>query len=284
MSTVVEIAASAFVVLLACAGLHGCGGGETYGSERSELAGKLTITGSSTCAPLVSEMAKRFESLHPGLRIDVQTGGSSRGIADAQSGMADIGMVSRSLAQDELGLQDYPFARDGVCMIVHGDNPIGDLSREQVQGIYRGEFQNWREVGGPDAEITVVNKAEGRATLKVFLDYMGLSSQEVEADIVIAENEQGVKTIAGNPHAIGYVSIGSATANFELGVPIRLLPLNGIRATAEAVADGSFPMARPLLMVTAPQPNARAQAFLEYARSSAVHDLMKDYSLVPTEL
>ena len=84
-----------------------------------QLTGKLVITGASTLAPLIAEIGKRFESLHPTVRIDVQSGGSSRGVADARQGLADIGMVSRAMKEEERDLSAFPVARDGVCPILH---------------------------------------------------------------------------------------------------------------------------------------------------------------------
>ena len=86
-------------------------------------------------APLALEIGKRFESLHPGIRVDVQTGGSSRGIADAQRGLADIGMASRALKESESDLHSFTVARDGICLILHGTNSIQSLSDDQVVAI-----------------------------------------------------------------------------------------------------------------------------------------------------
>src|SRR5262245_3820261 len=94
-------------------------------------SGKLVLTGSSTIAPLAAEIGKRFEAAHPGVRIDVQTGGSSRGIADARQGLADIGMASRALKKDESDLLAFTIALDGVCLIVHQDNPVEKLADQQ---------------------------------------------------------------------------------------------------------------------------------------------------------
>ena len=100
----------------------GCGSGRAE-TVTDGLAGKLVMTGSSTCAPLVAELAQAFEALHPGVRIDVQTGGSSRGIRDASSGLAEIGMSSRNLKSEEEELvQGVTFAQDGVAFLVHAGN------------------------------------------------------------------------------------------------------------------------------------------------------------------
>ena len=246
-----------------------------------QLAGKLVITGASTLAPLIAEIGKRFESLYPGVRIDVQSGGSSRGVADARQGLADIGMVSRAMKEDERDLSAFPIARDGVCPILHQENPVQALTDEQVVAIYTGKIINWKAVGGADAPITVVNKAEGRSTLEVFLQYFKLKNVDVKAQVVIGENEQGVKTVAGNRNAIGYVSIGTAEYDATHGVPIKLLPIGDVAASTENVQKGVFPLSRPLHIVTRTPPSGLAKAFIEYTQSKAVHDLIRQQYFVP---
>src|SRR6516162_3583699 len=138
------------------------------GCSRSSETKKLVLTGSSTVAPLAGELGKRFEELHPGVRVDIQTGGSSRGLTDARQGLADIGMVSRKLNPDEQDLHAFAIANDGISIILHQKNPLSKLSRSHIIDIYTGKITNWSEVGGDDAPITVVNKAEGRSTLELF--------------------------------------------------------------------------------------------------------------------
>lgn len=276
------------LVLVAAATLTACGdstSGDSAGGGGggSELSGKLTLTGSSTVAPLASEVARRFEKLHPNVRIDVQTGGSGRGIADARSGAADIGMASRALKESESDLTAHPIAADGVCLIVHESNPVNELGDAQVVAIYTDQINNWREVGGPDLPISVVHKAEGRATLEVFLNYFKLENPRVKADVIVGHNEQGIKTVAGGPGAIGYVSIGTAEAGAEESVAIRLLPVGGVAATTENVASGAFPMSRPLIFVTGDSPNALTKAFIDFAQSEAVHDLVTAQYFVPIQ-
>jgi phosphate transport system substrate-binding protein len=132
---------------------------------------KLVLTGSSTIAPLAAEIGKRFEERNPGVRVDVQSGGSSRGVEDARSGLADIGMASRALNADEADLKAFAIARDGVGVILHRDNPVHFLTDEQIVAIYTGKTTDWSAVGGKPGRITVVNKAEGRSTLELFLHY-----------------------------------------------------------------------------------------------------------------
>lgn len=243
---------------------------------------KLVLTGSSTVAPLALEIGKRFESLNPGIRVDVQTGGSSRGVADATNGLADIGLVSRALKSDEAKiLTAHTIAMDGVGIIVHGGNPVKQLSDDQIRAIYTGRVRNWRAVGGADRPITVVNKAEGRSTLELFLHYTGLKNSDIRAQTVIGDNQQGIKTVAGNPGAIGYVSIGTAEYEASHGTPVKLLPMAGVAATTETVRSGRFPLSRPLNLVTRGAPSPLAQRLIDFAQSASVNDLVEAQYFVP---
>ena len=109
-------------------------------NSTDQLSGKLNITGSSTIAPLAAELAKSFEIQNPQLRINVQTGGSSRGLADIRQGTSNIGMISRKLRENENDVNGHLIAKDGVSIIVHKSNPIDALSTDQIKAIYLGKI------------------------------------------------------------------------------------------------------------------------------------------------
>lgn len=253
------------------------------GAPCAHAAGKrLTVTGSSTVAPLVAEIAKRYESHHPNVRIDVQMGGSSRGINDARMGLAEIGMVSRALKPSENDLTAYLVAMDGIGIILHKSNRVRHLSDDQIVGIYTGKIDNWQAVGGDDLPITVVNKAEGRSTLELFLHHFALKNSQIAAHVVIGDNQQGIKTVAGNPGAIGYVSIGTAEYEETRGTQIKLLAMAGQPATVDAVAKGEYPLSRQLNLVVKGPPRGLAKDFLHFAQSSEVKDLIEaQFFVVP---
>ena len=242
---------------------------------------ELTLTGSSTVAPVMADLAAAYESRHEGWRIDVQSGGSSRGIRDARQGLADAGMISRSLAPDEQALTAYTLAYDGIAMIVHADNPINSLDKKTVQLIYRGAVTNWSELGGTDQPIMVINKATGRATLEVFLSHFGLDNQAIEADLVAGENQQVIQTVSRNRAAIGYVSIGTAEYEQQDGSAIRLLPLDGVAATTANVQQGDYPLSRPLNVVTKGQPGQALRTFMEFWQTPAAADIIRQHYFVP---
>jgi len=256
-----------------------------WGLSRTKLSNskieKLVLTGSSTLAPLASEIGKRFELIHGHVRVDVQTGGSSRGISDARSGLADIGMVSRALKQDEKDLLGFTIALDGISIILNQANPVKVLDKRQIIDIFTGKIVNWKIVGGNDAPITVINKAEGRSTLELFLHYFDLKSTDIKPQVIIGDNQQGIKTVAGNPDAIGYVSVGAAEYEAGQGAPIKLLPLEGVAASMENLRNHSFPLSRPLNLVTRTKPAGITKAFIEFATSIQVNDLIKAQYFVP---
>jgi len=277
------VAALATGLLVGMGLLGGCGGATGTGQtpEGGSSQGRLTLTGSSTIAPLMLEIGRRFETQHPGIRVDVQSGGTARGVADTRSGLADIGMVSRALKPEEADLTVHLIAHDGIGLIVHADNPIEGLTAQQVVDIYTGRVGRWAAVGGPDSPITVVNKAEGRSTLELFLAHFGLRSPDIAAQVVIGENEQGIKTVAGSPEAIGYVSIGSAEYAAAQGVPVKLLSLDGVPASTQTVRAGTYPLARELNLVTKGPASGSARELIDYATSTAVGDLVKELYFVP---
>jgi phosphate transport system substrate-binding protein len=252
-----------------------------YAGASETLKGKLTLTGSSTIAPLAAELGTKFEALHPGTRVDVQTGGSSRGIADARQGLADIGMVSRALKPEEKDLLPFTIAKDGITIILHKSNRVAALNDSQIVGIYKGGITNWKQVGGKDAPITVVSKAEGRSTLELFLHYTKLKPEEIKAHVIVGDNEQGIRTVSGNPNSIGYVSIGTAEYDASQGVAIKLLPVQGVTASIANVENSSFPISRPLNLVVRAAPQGLAKAFIEFAESKDMDPIVKDQYFVP---
>ncbi|MFT5465510.1 MAG: phosphate transport system substrate-binding protein [Verrucomicrobiales bacterium] len=257
--------------------LTGCG---NTGGERR----KISLTGSSTIAPLISEVAKRFEKANPDVRIDVQTGGSSRGIADVGIGTVEIGMSSRDLKDSEKqGRVAHAIAYDGVCFLVHASNPVSELSDEQIVGIYTGKIRNWAEVGGKNHPVTCINRAEGRSELELFGEFFGVQTTDIEADIVSGENQHGIKTVATDPNAIIFMSLGASEFEAGNGAKIKLLSLRGVAATSENVQSGKYPWARPLLLVTKLNTGELVDQFMAYAKSEEVNDLVHSQFYVPVQ-
>ena len=256
--------------------------GTPYASLAEPLSVHLTLAWSSTVQPVAETLGQAFEKYHPKIRIDVHGGGSAVGIVAPQTGHADIGMVSRALHGEETQrLHATPFARDGIALIVHASNPISGLSRQKVIGIYSGQVTDWQSVGGPASRIIIVNKEEGRATLQVFTQYFDLKDNVVQDALIIGSNGQAIVTVAGNPQALAYVSIGAAEVAMSQGVAIKLLALDGVTAATATVQDGTYKLARTLNLVTAGPPDGVAKAFLDFVVSPAGQEIATQHEFVP---
>ena len=253
-------------------------GGE---ADPEKLSGTLLLTGSSTMAPLMKEIGRRFQELHPAVRVEVQAGGSGRGISDAREGKAQVGMVSRALTDKERDLYGFPIARDGVCIIAHRSNPVRSLTDRQVVEIYTGRITNWKAVGGRKAPITVLNPRQGYGSVDLFSHYFNIRTADIRADREVGDNPTRIKGVAEDANAISYVSIGEAERMAQAGVPIKLLPMDGVPATSRNIVSGNFPIFRPLTLVTKTLPSGLAQALIEFSLSSGVNDLILAHDFVP---
>ena len=262
------------------AGMLVAGGALAQGGS-APPAGKLLITGSSTMRPMIMEMARRFESRNPGVSIEVQGGGSGRGIADARAGKADIGMASRALGEKEADLRGYPIARDGVCVIVNRANPVARLSDAQVRDIYVGRIANWKTLGGPDQPITVLERPADRSSHELFHDHFGLKGAAVKAARSVGDNVDLIRAVAEDPAAIGYVSVGEAERTAQAGGAIRLLPMGGVQASSRTILSGDFPVQRALTLVTRGARSGPARAFINFALSAQVSDIVRKHDFIP---
>ena len=265
------------LALTAGIGAAGCDEG------RSSSETRLVITGSSTIAPLAAEIARRFEGTHPGVRVDVQSGGSSQGLTDVRRGTADIGMVSRALTAAEDDVRGDAIALDGIALIVHQDNPVTGLRSDDVRALATGEVAAWPALGGHHGAVSFVSKAEGRSTLEVFLAHFGLESSQLRPHVVIGDNLHAIRTVAGDASAIAYVSIGTARVERDRGATIALLALDGVSPTLDNVRARRFPLVRPLTLVTRDVRTPLADAFMAFATSRDVRDLIAAHAFVPLD-
>lgn len=281
-ATTTRFATATTQQVLACL-LVGCFVVPLAGCGQIETESRIVLTGSSTVAPLAAEIGKRFEASHPLVRVEVQTGGSSRGIRDAQCGVADIGMSSRKLKPGELdGVNTTTIAWDGVAFVIHRDNPVEQLSREELIGIYTGQIGNWQQVGGADAPIVVSSRAEGRSELDLMLSHLGIEASQIKAGVIDGETQQSIKTVTTNRNAIVYTSVGAAQHAAKAGAPLKLLPLDDVPASTQTVQTGDFPLARPLVLINqANQQNLLVDEFIRFALKGDMDDLTESFGYVP---
>jgi phosphate transport system substrate-binding protein len=229
----------------------------------------------------MAAVGKRFSTLHPGVQIEVQTVGPGGGIDDVVNGKADIGMTARVLTDEESHLYSFAIARDGVCLVVHKNNPVRSLTNRQVFDIYTGKINNWSRVGGKDEPIAPINSRHGSALVEVFTRFFEIRYADIKAQIVTSNNLERVKAIIENPNGITYMSIGAALKQADTGAPIKLLPINGVAATSKNIRTGNFPIARPLVLVTKGVPTGLVKEFITFSLSSQVTDIVLQHDFVP---
>jgi phosphate transport system substrate-binding protein len=244
-------------------------------------AAHLRLAGSSTMAPLMAEVAKRFQRYHPGVRIDIAQSTSGHGLQAVRDRRADIGMVSRALAAQESTLYGIPIARDGVAVVVHRDNPLSALDAGQLADIYRGKTVNWRQLGGADGALHLLAGNADSGSTELMEQYMKLPFGAFRGQRSIGANAERIRAVAADPLAIVYVSLGEAERNARAGVPIKLLALDGVPATSANIRNVRYPVARPLTLVMLAAPSGAARTFTQYCATSEISDLVLAHDFVP---
>ncbi len=249
----------------------------THAAETDDIR----LAGSSTIAPVMLEIAKLFEQSGDAPRVFVETGGSSKGIIDLRKGLANIAMVSRPLKPREADLRAHIIARDGIAALLHAENPVTEISKQQLRAIFTGDITNWAELGGTDSDIIVISKGEGRATSVVLNAFLEVTADQIRGDLVAAENAQMIKTVSLIPDSIGYVSIGAALMDMSFGVPVKLVALGPVAATLENVANDSYTAIRPLNLVTEAEVSPSIRDLIEFSSTEAVSSIIRDLSYTP---
>ncbi len=245
----------------------------------ADASGKISLAGSTTVQPLAEVLAEAYMGMNSDVVIEVQGGGSSVGVTSAGEGTVDIGMASRAIKDSEFetfpDLEVFTIARDGIAIVTHPDTEVPSLSIAQVRDIFAGEITNFSEVGAPDAPITVVSREEGSGTRAAFEELVMEHEEEkliTENALLQQSNGQVRTTVSTTPNAIGYISFGF------LDDSTRPVPIDGVDPTVDNVKNDSYPIARPLNMLTNGAPNEAAQAFLDFILSDAGQEIVaEDY-------
>lgn len=243
--------------------------------EDEKLTGTVSMSGSTSMEKMAKALAESFNAKYPDVAIDIQLGGSSTGITNAQEGVSDIGNVSRDLKEDETGLVAHKVALDGIGVVVNLENPVEDLTMDQIAKIYTGEITNWSEVGGDDLDIYVVGREDGSGTRDAFESVTGVG-ENAQYDSLQTSTGAAKTTVATTPGAIGYVSFDSVDDT------VKTLKVGGVEISTDTIKDGSYTLQRPFVMVTkeGAELSDAAQAFLDYVLSDEGQEVCVQVGLV----
>ena len=218
-----------------------------------------------------------------GTRVLVSGLGSSAGIEAVVAGTADVGTSSRDLkpSEETLGLVDTPVAFDGIAVIVSPANPIAGLTTGQLKDIFSGKITNWREVGGTDATIDLVNRDEASGTREAFKKMVMGDVDFDPAAAVLPGTGQVRDVVARATGAIGYISAGFVEPRFT-DVRVKALDVDGIAPAEKNIADGTYPIGRTLHFFTKGPPAGLAKEYVDYVRSEVVQKgVVMDAGFIP---
>lgn len=225
------------------------------------LNGTLNIAGGTAHIPVMKNAAKNIMQANPDIRITVAGGGSGVGVQQVGEGLAHIGNTGRPLKDSEIekyGLQSFPFAIDGVAVVLNPANPIGAMTREQLKSVFSGTVTNWKELGGADAPISLYVREDGSGTREVFEEIALKKGTSTPKANVVNSNGAMKTAIGQDKNAIGYVGIG------HLDSSLKGVTLDGMTPSQENAANGTYSITRLLFMNTKGTPEGLTKAFIDY--------------------
>jgi phosphate transport system substrate-binding protein len=246
---------------------------------------QLQIIGSTSVMPLADKLADAYMESHPQTLIQVQGGGTSVGISSTGEGIVEMGSASREMLAGEQqkypDLKHFTIAFDGIAIITHPDTELTTLSLEQIRAIFSGEITNFSQVGGNDAEIVIVAREEGSGTRAMF-ENLVMSQNGQTSPIrssAILQNSNGAvrTTVAETPHAISFLSMA------YLDESVNVVAVDGVLPDLETLQENSYPLIRPLFLLSRGEPQGITRDFLNYVISPEGQEIVRQQGYLPAE-
>ncbi|MDR0270581.1 phosphate ABC transporter substrate-binding protein [Paenibacillus sp.] len=268
----------ALVVMLAACGSKNTEGnsnasGTATNDKSSELSGSILAVGSTALQPLVEQAAQKFmaDSQYSKIQVQVQGGGSGTGLTQVSGGQADIGnsdvFAEEKLKDEAKDLVDHQVAVVAMAAVTNPDVGVDNLTKQQLVDIFTGKVTNWKQIGGKDENIVIVNRPASSGTRKTFEKYaLGTSTEDLKGSIQEESSGTVKKIVSETPGAIGYLALS------YLDNKVKVVKYEGVEATVENVASGQYPVWAYEHMYTKGEPKPEVKAFLDYIASDAVQN------------
>ena len=278
-----KILAFALSAVMALALLAGCGnqtdnnssnndnGGDASDTPAASVSGTVSTDGSTSMEKVIGALSESYMAANKDVTVNYNPTGSGAGITAVQEGTCDIGLSSRALKDEEkaAGLKETVLPYDGIAIIVHPDNPVSDLSIEQIAKLYTGEITNWKDVGGSDAEVVLIGREAASGTRDGF-GSITCTKDKCQYRQELTSTGDVITAVSQNPDAIGYASLAAIKDS------VKALSVDGVTPSEATVKDGSYPVQRPFVLVTVEGKalSAAAQSFFGYATSADAADII----------
>lgn len=251
--------------------------------------------GSDTLVNLALAWAEKYQNDHPEVQISVTGGGSGTGFTSLINDSIDVANASREIKTEEIeeakknGFEPVEFivANDAIAVIVNPENPISELTLEQVSRIYKGELTNWKELGGEDRPIVRLSRETNSGTHIYFLEtVIKLGSKEdkaiFSADTLLLPSSEGIiSEVRDNPNAIGYDGLGYVTQDVKMIALAKAVGEPYVLPSAETVLNTQYPVSRHLFMYTRGQPEGIEKEYIEWILSPEAQDIVNELGFVP---
>ena len=277
-----------------------CNTASSSPSASSRAAAYIENKGSDTIVNLALAWAEKYQDEYPEVRISVTGGGSGTGIAALINGTVDIANASRQISPDETKLAEakgihpleFVIARDAIAVLVNPENPIDQLTLQQVSDIYSGKVENWSQVGGEDRPIVRLSRETNSGTHVYFLENvirMGRKDDVTlfSVDTLLLPSSEGiVAELRDNPNAIGYDGLGYVPSDGTVKV-VALAENQGgpyVMPSIQTVNNKSYPVARDLYMYTNGEPQGIVKEYLDWIlHSTEAQDIVGKLGFVPIQ-
>ena len=229
-------------------------------------AGSISIKGSTTVLPIAQKVAEAYMKQNPDMKITIDGGGSGNGIKAIIDGLADVANSSRFIKGSEVsmavekGRYPVPFAvaYDCIVPVVHPDNPLSNISLEQLKRVYMGQVKNWKEIGGADGPVVVISRDTSSGTYEVWSEQVLKGERVFPGALLQASNGAIVQAVSKNRNAVGYIGIG------YINKEVKVLTVNNVLGTPETTLNGTYPVSRALYMFTQGWPKGETLSFINF--------------------
>ena len=269
------------VVALMAAMVTGCGTNGDVATDDpiapEKVSGTVATDGSTSMEKVIGYLSEAYMEENADVKVTYNPTGSGSGIQAVQEGRCDIGLSSRNLKDEEAkDLVGTVVAIDGIAIIVNPENPVADLTIEQIAKLYKGEITNWKEIGGNDLPVVLIGREAASGTRDGFESITG-TEDACKYSQELTSTGDVVQTVASNPNAIGYASLASVKDT------VKAIDVEGVTPTTETIQNGTYKVQRNFVFVTKKNTEltGAAKAFFDFATSSAADKLIEEAGAVP---